>query len=108
MNRVSELFHIVLLSCLCLGCTEAEMGGCDNASVTLEYSGDGVNDTFRQHIANVTYYIYDASGGRVATGKLSPPTLQPTGASGSGWKPEPTRWCAGESGALLPGQPCRP
>lgn len=70
MNRVPKLFCAFLISCLCLSCTEAEMGGCNNASVTFEYSGDGTNDTFRQHIANVTYYIYDASGVLAATGKL--------------------------------------
>ena len=75
MNKVLKTSLSVLLSLFCLGCTEAEMGGCDNASVTFEYSGDGVNDTFRQHIANVTYYIYDASGARVATGKMESAAL---------------------------------
>lgn len=70
MKRAAELWCISLLSCLCLCCTEAEMGGCDNVSVRFQYSGDGTNDTFRQHIANVTYYVYDASGNRVATGRL--------------------------------------
>lgn len=51
------------------------MGGCNNASVTFEYSGDGANDTFRQHIANVTYYVYDASGTRIATGRLESSAL---------------------------------
>lgn len=70
MNRVSKFLCMFLASCLCYGCTEAEMGGCDNASITFEYSGNGTSDTFRQYIANVTYYVYDSSGIRVATGRL--------------------------------------
>lgn len=54
----------------CYGCTTAEIGGCKNATVTLEYTGDGTLDAFREYIANVAYYVYDANGKQVAAGRL--------------------------------------
>lgn len=71
MNRGLQLpALLLLLLLLCHGCSEAEIGGCKNATVTLEYTGDGTTDVFRQHIANVAYYIYDANGKQVAAGRL--------------------------------------
>lgn len=70
MNRVFKLLSFLLLLPLCHACTEAELGGCKNAAVTLEYTADGTSDAFREHIANVAYYVYDANGKLVASGRL--------------------------------------
>lgn len=70
MNRVFYLLGILLLLPLCHGCTETEIGGCRNASITFQYTADGTTDVFREHIANVSYYVYDASGRLVTSGRL--------------------------------------
>lgn len=71
MNSVFKLPGLLLLLLtLCLGCTETEIEGCKNATVALEYTGDGTANVLREHIANVTYYVYDADGRQVATGRL--------------------------------------
>lgn len=69
MKRVLHLLSLFLLY-LCGGCTTVEMGGCKNTIVAFEYTGDGTSDQFRNHIANVTYYVYDAAGTKVADGRL--------------------------------------
>lgn len=70
MNRVFKLSNLLLLLLLCHGCTEAEIGGCKNTAITFEYTGDGTTDVFRKHIANVAYYVYDATGKQVTAGRL--------------------------------------
>ena len=69
MRRVLNLLSLCFLL-LCGGCTTAEMGGCKNAIVNFEYRGDGTSDLFRDHIANVSYYVYNAAGSQVASGRL--------------------------------------
>lgn len=69
MRRVLNLLSLYFLF-LCGGCTTAEMGGCKNAVVNFEYKGDGTTDLFRDHIANVSYYVYDVTGKQVASGRL--------------------------------------
>lgn len=70
MNKVFKLLRVAFLLPLLTGCTQEETGGCPNATVTFEYTGDESTDIFRKHIANVAYYVYDASGNRVASGRL--------------------------------------
>ena len=72
-----KLFYLLSLSllCLCGGCTTAEMGGCKNTVVTFKYTGDGTTDLFGDFIANVTYFIYDAAGVQVASGRMEPADL---------------------------------
>ena len=75
MNNIGRLLYMLLLPLLCYGCTQAEMGGCKNTAVTFEYVGNGAVDSFREHIANVAYYIYDSAGKQIATGRLAPEDL---------------------------------
>lgn len=75
MNRLCKLLYILLLPLLCHGCTVAEVGGCKNTAVTFEYTGNGTADSFREHIANVAYYVYDSAGKQVAAGRLAPEDL---------------------------------
>ena len=74
MRKLFYLLNLCFLY-LCSGCTTTEMGGCKNAIVVFKYMGDGNSDIFSDFIANVTYFVYDADGIQVASGRMEPADL---------------------------------